>query len=279
MALIVTTVLAGELGLQIAARVWHKADLLTRHDCPDPFVHDRQGSINYGNSSCLDHDARGYRNREALKQADIVALGDSFTYGTGALESAWVPILGNRLQEAVYNMGLPGTGPLLNLQHLSQALDLHPKVIIFGFYFGNDLFDDFEYAELHGLLPKYTEPDVFAEITKAEQTEPLKTKAGTLFQNGLQGQASKFARIRSFLGNYSRLFELLRSVKNNLVPLAGQDRITTILEPRYEDAVSAILESERRYVAPFAADGWKTIFTPPYRLAALDLSDVPFGPD
>jgi hypothetical protein len=46
------------------------------------------------------------------------------------------------------------------------------------------------------------------------------------------------------------------------------------LDNRYEDAVSGILESQRPYLTPFSGGGWKTIFTSPYRFAAVDLSDA-----
>src|SRR6185503_7301284 len=36
-----------------------------------------------GNPDHLEHDARGYRNKEALSRSDVVVLGDSHAYGAG----------------------------------------------------------------------------------------------------------------------------------------------------------------------------------------------------
>jgi hypothetical protein len=272
--LIFATVLTGEIALQIAAQIWQKADILTRPDCDDPFINDAQGAMSNGRPFCLDHDSRGYRNRTALNQADIVALGDSFTYGTSILDAAWPSVLSARLKKQVYNMGLPGTGPLLSLQHLPQALQLHPQIVIFGFYFGNDLYDDFTFAKAHGMLSKLIPQSTIAEITKADQVQSLEAKIDVLLRGALESKTTDVGKVRNFLAQNSRLYSFLRKVKNNFFPDAIKARLTRILEPRYEDAVAGIQESQRPYVAPFSENGWKTILTAPYRLGAVDLSDV-----
>ena len=55
------------------------------------------------------HDALGFRNREVPQHADIVAIGDSNTYGVSApREGSWPHQLSGLLGEPVYNMGLGG---------------------------------------------------------------------------------------------------------------------------------------------------------------------------
>lgn len=55
-----------------------------------------------------DHDARGFRNREALDRARVVVLGDSQTYGTGvSREAAWPARLNELVTGDVYSMALP----------------------------------------------------------------------------------------------------------------------------------------------------------------------------
>src|ERR1700758_747153 len=123
--LIAVTILCAEAGLRVAAHLSWRADILTRpqQDC---FIHDAQGFFLRGKPYCPDHDARGYRNRTALSEAEIVTLGDSWTYGAGVpSDAAWPHVLSERLNRPVYNMGVPGTGPLQSRKILYQALQLH----------------------------------------------------------------------------------------------------------------------------------------------------------
>lgn len=89
-------------------------------------------------------DRWGFRNPKVPDAADIVAVGDSHTYGnTARMVDSW-PYVASRLSgRQVYNMGLGGYGPNQYL-YLSKtkALTLKPKMIIWGLYMG----DDFENA-------------------------------------------------------------------------------------------------------------------------------------
>ena len=130
-----------------------------------------------GNPDCPDHDARGYRTHSALSEAEIVTLGNSWTYGSGVPpDFAWPHVLSQRLNRPLYNMGVPGTGPLQSREILRQALQLHPKVIIFRFYFGNDLLDDFFFAEKNEKLSEFLTVKDIADVTQAERAEDLKGK-------------------------------------------------------------------------------------------------------
>lgn len=85
-------------------------------------------------------DARGFRNVEALERADIVCIGDSQTYGSSVRLSETFPVaLGERFGRSVYNMSLGGYGPVQYLALTKTAIELRPKAIVVGFYFGNDL--------------------------------------------------------------------------------------------------------------------------------------------
>ena len=89
-------------------------------------------------------DKWGFRNRSVPKQADIVAIGDSHTYGnTARMVDSWPYVLGRLAGKSVYNMGLGGYGP--NQYYYlfdTKALALKPKIILCGLYMG----DDFENA-------------------------------------------------------------------------------------------------------------------------------------
>ena len=89
------------------------------------------------------HDAWGFRNARRPETADIVCIGDSMTYGViiPASES-WPVMLAKLSGESVYNMALGGYGPIQYLYLLENlAVKLRPRIVIVGFYFGNDFLD------------------------------------------------------------------------------------------------------------------------------------------
>jgi len=89
------------------------------------------------------HDKWGFRNRVFHDRVDIVALGDSMTYGNCALSSySWPALLELKTNKKVYNMGVGGYGPVQYYYLLKEeALQLKPKIVIVGLYLGNDLWD------------------------------------------------------------------------------------------------------------------------------------------
>ena len=87
----------------------------------------------------------GYRNQSVPEQVDVVALGDSMTWGHAASVSGTWPAAYARLTgQKVYNLGIGGYGPAEYL-HLfeTRGLALNPKRIIVGLYLGNDLADSY----------------------------------------------------------------------------------------------------------------------------------------
>lgn len=87
-------------------------------------------------------DRRGYRNPEVLDRADIVALGDSQTYGYNAsFDESWPNRLASLRGESVYNMGVAGRGPAQYALLAEDALALRPRHLVVGLYLGNDLLD------------------------------------------------------------------------------------------------------------------------------------------
>jgi hypothetical protein len=89
-------------------------------------------------------DALGFRNRTVPKTADIIAIGDSQTYGnTATMDDSWPYALGRLLGRRVYNMGLGGYGPNQYLELLkTKALPLKPRMVICGL----SVTDDFDNA-------------------------------------------------------------------------------------------------------------------------------------
>jgi lysophospholipase L1-like esterase len=128
------SLLAGELLLRI---VLEPANFLQVTLVDDPVLGHRIEPHTTG------HDALGFRNARVPEQADVVAVGDSQTYGVNATrDGSWPHQLGLLLGQPVYSMAIGGYGPmdyLYLIQH--DAPKLRPKQILVGFYFGNDLMD------------------------------------------------------------------------------------------------------------------------------------------
>lgn len=91
-------------------------------------------------------DAWGFRNHEVPNTADIIAVGDSHTFGNAAkMDESWPYVLGTLTSRHVYNMGMGGYGPnqYFYLSN-SKALSLNPNVIIWGLYMGDDFQNAYE---------------------------------------------------------------------------------------------------------------------------------------
>lgn len=196
------------------------------------------------------HDALGFRNRSVPKRADIVAIGDSMTYGVSApRDSSWPQQLGVLLGEQVYNMGLGGFGPLQYL-HLAKivAPALKPRLLIVGFYFGNDIMDAYYVANGNPYWQDWR-----VSIT----TE----RGGTAFDRAGEAEpAKRFQSLRNWLSRNSVLYSMLRETVLRRLSAREQDEIATRASPDvrmlWNDASNPSV---------------RTIFTSQYRLAAVDL--------
>lgn len=86
------------------------------------------------------HDANGFRNEVVPDFVDIVAIGDSQTWGINARRSqAWPQTLARLSGHSTYNMGLGFYGTVEYWALTEEALQLSPKVVIIGLFPGNDL--------------------------------------------------------------------------------------------------------------------------------------------
>jgi hypothetical protein len=88
-------------------------------------------------------DKRGFRNQTDLPKYDIVAIGDSFTEGSGVSDDqAWPVVLVQKSGYTVYNLGMSGGNPLTYLETFKRyAVPLLPKTVICMLYEGNDFRD------------------------------------------------------------------------------------------------------------------------------------------
>ena len=256
------------------------------------------------NSAYPGHDARGFRNPEAISTAAIVALGDSHTYGANvAPELTWTRRLAERCGESVYNMAFGGYGPAHALTLLPEALELKPRIILVGVYSGNDLYDCFNLInerKTHAELAS-DDPAVRARIAAAEAALPMKQKIDAIWQElygDLLGPTEACASDaltdsspdvptgisfadcqpteippfgpRRLVSEYSKLYGLARAAKDFVCDASVDEKRRTI--QRWARAKKQAAGLPHQCVV-FEVDGARTILTPRIRLAALDWDD------
>jgi hypothetical protein len=235
----------------------------------------------------FDHDSRGFRNAAAMEAADIVCLGDSQTYGAGvAREDAWPHQLALSSGQSVCSMACGGWGPTHSEALLKEASELRPKLLIEGFYAGNDLWDCFNMVYARKRLTHHlnNDPGVEAAIREANERDPLVTKISRLhrFYIGKFESDSKDTIavvrspantqpgvVRSLLSRHSRVYGLCRALKTRL--LRGNE-----VEESDDEAwmkLRSAAELSRGKWDVFESPQLRTIFVPEYRLAALNQED------
>jgi lysophospholipase L1-like esterase len=85
-------------------------------------------------------DSNGFRNVSTADKVDIVAIGDSHTYGVNVVsEESWPSRLAVMTNLTAYNYGVSGYG-ILQYEHLiNEAIKMDPGYVIVGIYPSNDL--------------------------------------------------------------------------------------------------------------------------------------------
>ena len=192
------------------------------------------------------HDDWGYRNRTVPSSADIVAIGDSQTYGVSAVaDQSWPVWLSRILDRPVYNLALGGYGPIHYLYLLDpRALTLQPDIVLVGLYLGNDLSDAFN------LVYSF---DYWEFLRNTELNEQTDQRIEAAFN---QPSGAVF-RLKKYFGQNSILYRLITEIVGNKY---------RYLEKRYFAGSDELIWLE--------TDQVKTAFTPRKRLNAVDLTDA-----
>jgi lysophospholipase L1-like esterase len=219
-----------------------------------------------------DHDSAGFRNSSVPDSSYVVALGDSQTYGLWVrADEAWPHQLSTLSGHSVYNMGVSGYGPVQHLALMHQAISLHPRWVIEALYAGNDLYDAFymTYRWSQSTDLRSTDPAIISAIDNAETqgriigVDEFRTGPGRPFSNPPRG-------LRTYLAQHSSLWGLLRAVKAVAVN-------TNYFRSVGSDALWAKVVGEARTTGgkwvPFEQGPVRTILTPDYRLAVVNLED------
>lgn len=113
---------------------------------PDPLTRVR-GRQFYPNLGLFGpSDALGFRNTSVPNIVDVVAIGDSQTYGNNAIaKDAWPYRMQDSLptNTVVYNMSFGTWGAVQYFYMFAKSLVLAPRVVVIAFYTGNDAVESF----------------------------------------------------------------------------------------------------------------------------------------
>lgn len=151
------------------------------------------------------HDEWGFRNHTTPSTADMVAIGDSMTYGVAAhSDESWPSRLQALTGKSVYNMSLGGYGPLHYLYLMRErALQLEPRQIIVGLYLGNDLLDAFNLA--------YAK-DEWARFRSSDLDDTGEHVSFMIQQEEAESEGKLFGKARRYLAGMSVLYRLTTSL-------------------------------------------------------------------
>lgn len=280
-----------EFALQLGSSLSPFLDSLTRSTPISRFLIDpRNGYV--GNPSFPEHDEWGYRNDRRPANAKIITLGDSWTFGTTIeRDSVWPAILSRLLDKDIYNMAMGGTSPINYLQSFYQSLELQPNIIILSLYLGNDFFvtNRHLHMDLADVVFGDIPDNIVQQAIRANSKSPFnsslynircgKPESGTVNEPEVKHEKS---RIRVWFSMHSRLYGLLRSLKDQIVQddvgenIDGQDAQQEFdgIDDEFEYGMAKLDADQRHYCSPFSDGEWKTIFQNRWRTYAVDYSDI-----
>ena len=270
--LIMVTVIL-EIGLQLLTVIFPKIDLLLSNPSEIPRTISVQRLGHRPNPVYPGHDRNGFRNISVPEKAEIVAIGDSQTYGTKVKRyQAWPQQLQKFGKIKVYNMSFGGYGPVHSSILLDEALKFEPKLVIEAFYSGNDLYDSYQLVYAKNQLPemKTSDEKVIKDILEADNIESLWDRAHrdeTKKSKQKQTPDTKnFSSVAKDLFKKCKLYRIFSTVKR----LYNDYRNPSF---DWEHEKMHAMENET-YLLPFENEEFRTIFTPDRRFCALDFNDV-----
>jgi hypothetical protein len=221
-----------------------------------------------------EHDKKGFRNASLPARVDIVALGDSQTYGTGVpRENAWPQQLATMAGIKVYNMAFGGYCPVQSLLLLEEALEMKPKIVVEAFYAGNDLYEAFAIVysgndQLNNL--KTTDKATLKEIQKLQQQQVIANITTTADVNIDQDTKLTFlAKLKQFGYDHFKIYRLLTFTKHSVFKIATYNN-----NQLWEQYKSISNYKYFNKAVPFEYKNIRTILTPTYRLSVLNLDDM-----
>lgn len=218
-----------------------------------------------------EHDKNGFRNITVPQRIDIIAMGDSQTYGTGVeRDSAWPQQLQALTGLKVYNMSYGGYGPVHSLVLLNEAMKLSPKIVIEAFYAGNDLYDsfnisyylnDFDYLKTH-------EREAIKRIKECETNKSLTQVVLEVYPYDRKVEPTVpgvLDKAKRFCYEHILLYKLFSLSKSRVLTPKNEQNPWLTAKNKALNYPNDTLIFESQY--------FRTIFTPRYRLTAVNLGD------
>lgn len=231
-----------------------------------------------GNPDHPEHDQSGFRNSHVPDQVDLVAIGDSQTYGIGVgREETWPQQLAAAGNKSVYNLGMSGWGPIQYLAHIEQATSLSPRVVSVGLYLGNDIYDAYNLSYRWGTGSALKDPGLSRMLNELETVQPLliQPPASERVQNeGVKAEVSLTSELRAFLSSRSKLYAFARGLWHLAFGYeVGYTQWTTEFNDDYWQRSRQLAASSPDQMIAFEAEGVRTILTPHYRKVAVNVND------
>jgi len=232
----VVSCVIGFLLAEVGSRlVLNPADYLAKTISPDKIlgivVQARKGGF----------DEWGFRNEKVPSRSDIVAIGDSHTFGnTAAMDDSWPTVLGRLSGCSVYNLGMGGYGPNQYYYLLrTRALLLKPRLVFCGLYMGDDFENAFSITyglDYWSFLRKGNWGEVKADIWDANAVPgkgPLKGLRNWLAQNSMFYQLTFHGPILGKLKGYLEVNELRQPDGFTSFLIVGHKNIREAFLPKY----------------------------------------------
>ncbi|MCP4902680.1 MAG: SGNH/GDSL hydrolase family protein [bacterium] len=215
------------------------------------------------------HDDWGFRNPEVPESVEIVAVGDSQTYGnSAAAHNSWPAWLARETDRSVYNFGIGGWGPYEYLEILrTKGVELSPEVVVIGLYLGNDLYNasrslyEMDYwkdrrdparsEELRTLRAEFVADKDAAEKAGVKKAGGLNNLIGSSIRQWLRRNSVLYRMTVVSVGHWFRPFEVA------LVGESGTE-VTVVDDPN--GTLLTVLDPTSRFAAldldnPLIAEG------------------------
>jgi hypothetical protein len=267
--LVLMVVIFSELLLQICSWMSFRAEVLLSKKKNQELLLLKDEHLGVrGNPAYPEHDPNGFRNKRIPERGnvEVVTLGDSQTYGYGvASDEAWPKQLGYLKKCTIYNMAIESSGPIQSFLLFDEAFEIKPKSILAAVYLGNDLYDSYEAIYLKRLAPSLFSQDekVLKAIADKEKLDPLMERIHKEGAIAYQDERYQDTPTKSFLAEHSKLWGLFAAVQRTFFADGKKD---------WQAIQNEVLKTkESRQV--FDDGKVRTVFTPNYRLIAVDTED------
>src|SRR5262245_52984396 len=153
------------------------------------------------------HDAWGFRNPSVPAKTDILAIGDSLTWGYGALmEESWPRVVGKLSGRTVYNMSVPTYGTLQYWALLEEGLRLSPRTVVIVMYPPNDMYDAYRLAYESDQYKDLRDPAAPPDI--AQDTIDAAWREGVEKDNAFK-KSFRMIRVHNWLNGHLEIVRVL----------------------------------------------------------------------